>query len=57
MSKIIVAGGTGFIGTALIRKLLEEGYSVILLSRNPEKVVERRAGLSVEPWDARTTGK
>jgi len=34
MQTIVIAGGTGLIGTALSKKLLEQGYKVILLSRS-----------------------
>lgn len=35
--KILVTGATGFVGTALIRKLLIEGHEVLITSRNPER--------------------
>lgn len=50
--KIVVAGGTGFIGEPLVRRLLERGDEVSVLTRNPAKV---RAGRGVA-WDARTQG-
>jgi uncharacterized protein (TIGR01777 family) len=34
MPTILITGGTGMIGTALSRLLLEKGYEVVLLSRN-----------------------
>ena len=33
-SKILVAGGTGFIGANLINQLISEGYNVVSLSKN-----------------------
>lgn len=36
--RVIVAGGTGFIGAALVRTLLERGDSVGVLARNPRDV-------------------
>jgi len=33
--KIVVAGGTGFIGSALCERLMEIGYSLVLLSQRP----------------------
>ncbi len=33
---ILITGGTGFIGRALCRELLANGYSVTVLSRNPD---------------------
>src|ERR1700722_4765676 len=35
MSTILITGGTGLVGTALRRLLTENGYHVIILSRNP----------------------
>ncbi|NGM68281.1 complex I NDUFA9 subunit family protein [Natronolimnobius sp. AArcel1] len=34
--KVLVAGGAGFIGTALCTELLERGHEVTALSRNPD---------------------
>ncbi|MBE9029750.1 NAD-dependent epimerase/dehydratase family protein [filamentous cyanobacterium LEGE 11480] len=34
-STVLVLGGTGFIGQALVKRLREDGYGVRLLSRNP----------------------
>ena len=38
MKKILITGGTGFIGSALSHSLLAQGHQVSVLSRNPEKV-------------------
>lgn len=35
---VFIAGGTGFIGQALIRKLIQEGHAVTALARNPDKL-------------------
>lgn len=51
---IIVAGGTGFIGQALVKKLLEEGNTVVLLTRNPNKVKNTHPSMIVELWNANT---
>ncbi|WP_143304868.1 TIGR01777 family oxidoreductase [Chitinophaga vietnamensis] len=37
METVIITGGTGLVGTALTRLLLERGYKVIILTRRPEK--------------------
>jgi uncharacterized protein len=37
MYTVLITGGTGMIGTALSRRLLNEGYNVIILSRNPKE--------------------
>ena len=49
--KIVVAGGTGFIGEPLVRRLLAGGNDVSVVTRNPAKV---RAGRAV-PWSAVAT--
>lgn len=36
--KVFIAGGTGFIGQALIHKLLLAGHAVTALARNPDKL-------------------
>ena len=36
--KIVVSGGTGFIGEPLVRRLLARGDDVAVLTRNPAKV-------------------
>lgn len=43
MQTVLITGGTGLIGTALSRHLLEEGYHVIILSRNPRETASRHA--------------
>jgi uncharacterized protein (TIGR01777 family) len=46
--KIAVAGGTGFIGEPLVRRLVQRGDDVAVISRRPERV---RSGRGI-PWDA-----
>lgn len=57
---VVVAGGTGFIGSALVKELSEHGHSVAILSRNPEgKRASELAPLpGVNPvgWDAKGAG-
>ena len=43
MKRIIVAGGSGFIGEPLVRRLLARGDDVAVLTRNPSKVHVGRA--------------
>lgn len=45
---ILVAGGTGFIGAAVVRELRRRGRPVRILSRDPAKVERRFPGLGVE---------
>lgn len=46
--RIAVSGGSGFIGQALVRRLLQRGDEVLVLSRNPERV---RLGHGIQ-WSA-----
>lgn len=41
MKKIGVIGATGFVGTALVQELLNRGYAVKALARNPDKLEKR----------------
>lgn len=52
--RIIITGGTGLIGTALSKKLLEDDHEVIILSRNPT-ASRVPNGARVEKWDAKTS--
>ena len=38
MKKVVIAGGTGFIGSYLVKRFEEAGYKVLIISRNPEHV-------------------
>ncbi len=50
--KILIAGGTGFIGSALTAALLEDGHIVTVLSRNPEKARNMLpSGVLPVKWD------
>jgi hypothetical protein len=59
---IIIAGATGFIGRRLTSRLAENGYSIIVLSRNPEKYQKyfngnvqflKWDGLNLDHWPPR----
>ncbi len=55
---VIISGGTGFIGSALVNALMNERHKVILLAREPEKYKDRRqALLQIERWDGKSTGQ
>ena len=45
---ILVAGGTGFVGAAIVRELARRGKPVAVLSRNAERAAKRFPGLAVE---------
>ena len=53
--KVIIAGGTGLIGRQLTKELAKNGYEVIILSRNPEKVISLPKGVEVVAWDGKST--
>jgi uncharacterized protein (TIGR01777 family) len=50
--KVVVGGGSGFIGEPLVRTFLTRGHDVAVLSRNPSKV---KAGRGLQ-WDAQSQG-
>ena len=56
MAKILVAGGTGLIGTPLVERLLQAGYEVVLLTRRPAEVRTRHERLRPVLWDGKTLG-
>ncbi|WP_333864023.1 epimerase [Sphingobacterium sp.] len=51
--KIILAGGTGHLGTALKKKFLELGWDLVILSRQRPK---KEAGVSYMFWDGEHLG-
>jgi uncharacterized protein (TIGR01777 family) len=53
MKRIILAGGSGFLGQSLGQALLEQGYEVIVLGRGRSKV---SGGIRHEQWDGHTLG-
>lgn len=56
--RIVVTGGTGFVGRALVRRLSERGATVVVLSRGgglPAEVATL-PGVSSEVWDGSTDG-
>lgn len=52
--RVLITGGTGFLGRALARSLLADGYEVIALSRRPEQARGLPPGVQMVRWDART---
>jgi len=51
--KIIMAGGSGFLGTALARMFVARGDEVFVLTRSPKN---RSDGVKDIAWDAKTLG-
>ena len=52
---ILITGGSGLIGRALIANLTRDGNEVIILSRRPERIIGLPAGVSAKWWDGHTT--
>lgn len=48
--RVVVTGGTGLIGTALCRRLVEDGHEVVVLTRRAGVAVA--AGVRAVPWTA-----
>lgn len=53
MSKLILAGGSGFLGGALAKHFRALGWEVVVLTRSPKA---RTDGIREAAWDARTPG-
>jgi hypothetical protein len=53
MKKIILAGGSGFLGHALAEHFLKSGYAVTILTRSPKPTAK---GVREILWDAITLG-
>ncbi len=54
--RVVIAGGTGFIGKSLITQLLAAGDSVTLLTRSGRIAPEFKDKVSAQPWDGKTSG-
>ena len=51
--RIVIAGGSGFIGTALAREFVRRGFDVVVLTRSPRT---RTDGAREVTWDSATVG-
>jgi uncharacterized protein (TIGR01777 family) len=55
--KIVITGGTGFIGSRLVEKLAADGHQLIVLSRTSRPAsVQAGLGVQVRNWDAHSSG-
>jgi uncharacterized protein (TIGR01777 family) len=52
--RVIIAGGSGLIGRKLTSSMVNAGDEVIILSRNPEKVLGLPPGARAIRWDGRS---
>src|SRR5580765_6064095 len=48
---ILITGGTGLIGKAITKALLEKNYSVIILTRDTSKDPAANENISYAKWD------
>lgn len=53
MARIVIPGGTGHLGRALARRLVDRGDDVVVLTRGPSRTAE---GWRAVTWDAATIG-
>jgi uncharacterized protein (TIGR01777 family) len=51
--RVIITGGSGMLGSLLSTNLVEQGYEVVVLSRNPERR-QLPPGVRAERWDGQT---
>ncbi|MGE0448568.1 MAG: TIGR01777 family oxidoreductase [Vicinamibacterales bacterium] len=49
--KIVVAGATGFLGSALATALIQRGHDLVVLSRRPGRTTTAAAGRRTVEWD------
>jgi uncharacterized protein (TIGR01777 family) len=54
MSRIIITGGSGYLGQALVRDLAGAGHEIIVLTRAAERASGLPAGARAVEWDGRT---
>jgi nucleoside-diphosphate-sugar epimerase len=53
MSIVLLTGASGFLGTHILRRLLDEGHRVRAMVRTPAKLTENLVSLGVDPGDPR----
>lgn len=54
--RIVIGGGSGFVGRSLAVSLLDAGHEVVILSRNPKhSSLKESPKLRVEEWDLKST--
>jgi hypothetical protein len=54
--KVLISGGSGFIGTALTADLVRDGHEVVILTRQERIVQPYSPRVRFVHWDARTLG-
>lgn len=56
LKKVVVAGGTGFVGTRLVRALVDKGADVTVLTRSQGAADHLPAKVSVQQWTPNPSG-
>ena len=51
--KVVIAGGTGLIGRQLTKELAKYDHTVVILSRNPDKVISVPKNVELSGWDGK----
>ncbi|MDE7240573.1 NAD(P)H-binding protein, partial [Desulfovibrio sp.] len=49
--KVVLIGASGFVGMAILRELLDRGWQVRALVREPQKISLKNPALTVEKVD------
>jgi uncharacterized protein (TIGR01777 family) len=49
--RVTITGATGLIGPPLVRTLLEDGWEVTVLSRDPRRALQKLGEVQAHPWD------
>ncbi len=57
MGTVVVAGGTGFIGHELTRRLLHDGHEVVVLTRSSSQPRDAIPHTRFVEWDGQSTGE
>ena len=52
--RVLITGGSGLIGRALSTDLARDGNEIIILSRQPERLIGLPENVRAEKWDGRT---
>ncbi len=55
--KVIVSGGSGLNGSALVAGLAADGHKATVLSRAPERLRDLPTGVSAAAWDAKSAAQ
>lgn len=51
MKKVVLIGASGFVGSAILNEVLDRGFEVVAVVRNPEKIKISNANLTVTKAD------